>query len=315
MYGPPEGIGPAQGKYLYDEQVGKDAFVASIMHTAERGATTLDRADGWTIADAGDAARWSQIDPVSAYAVQSLGVQGGAFTADKSVEAGKTLKTALGGFGATTKSWAQQNGLITKAGIGGLGAVLTVARLPVRARDHLPQPFRGHPGRPDPGAVRGDGGRAALPRRQHQAHSRGPRAVVARRRIPPGAVHVLERGTLRLLGAQGGLHRVHPVGGRARGRRRVGLEVPRRDRRGAPVPGSTSARQGTPPAAGSPPRWPPTSPPPWTPRSPPTRRPSRPPRAVAAGEAAVAAEAEAVVAHGEPVPHNQADGFSSRPSC
>ena len=53
MYAPPEGIGPAQAKYLFTETIGKDAFVASIMQTAEKGATTLDRTGGWTITDTG----------------------------------------------------------------------------------------------------------------------------------------------------------------------------------------------------------------------------------------------------------------------
>ena len=51
MYAPPDGIGPAQAKYLFTETIGKDAFVASIMQTAEKGATTLDHSDGWTITD------------------------------------------------------------------------------------------------------------------------------------------------------------------------------------------------------------------------------------------------------------------------
>ncbi len=89
MYAPPEGIGPAQAKYLFTETVGREAFVASIMQTAEKGATRLDRDDGWTITDTGQAAGWQQLDPVSAYAAQVLGVPGGSFTADSSVSAGQ----------------------------------------------------------------------------------------------------------------------------------------------------------------------------------------------------------------------------------
>ena len=59
------------------------------MQTAEKGATTLDHSDGWTITDTGQAARWQQLDPVSAYAAQVLGVPGGSFTADTSVSAGQ----------------------------------------------------------------------------------------------------------------------------------------------------------------------------------------------------------------------------------
>ena len=98
MYAPPDGIGPAQGNYLLTEKVGTEAFVASIMQTAEKGATRLDRGGGWTITDTGQPAGWQQLDPVSAYAAQVLGVQGGSFDADTSVEAGKTLKSALSSF-------------------------------------------------------------------------------------------------------------------------------------------------------------------------------------------------------------------------
>ncbi len=126
MYAPPEGIGPAQAKYLFTESIGKEAFVASIMQTAEKGATTLQRTDGWTITDTGQAASWQQLDPVSAYAAQVLGVPGGSFTADASVKAGKKLKSALSSFDDAVKGWARQNGLMTAAGMGSLGGIIVI---------------------------------------------------------------------------------------------------------------------------------------------------------------------------------------------
>ena len=68
----------------------REAFVASIMQTAEKGATTLDHSDGWTITDSGRPEAWQQLDPVTAYAAQSLGVPGGSFTADTTVSAGRS---------------------------------------------------------------------------------------------------------------------------------------------------------------------------------------------------------------------------------
>lgn len=127
MYAPPAGLGPAQANYLFTERVGRDDFVASIMQTAELGATTLQREGGWTITDTGQAASWQSLDPVSAYAAQTLGVQGGSFTADASVSAGKLLKSSLSDFSSTTKSWARQNGLMTTAGIGSAGGLLVIA--------------------------------------------------------------------------------------------------------------------------------------------------------------------------------------------
>ena len=126
MYAPPDGIGPAQAKYLFTETIGKDAFVASIMQTAEKGATTLERTDGWTITDTGQAASWQQLDPVSAYAAQVLGVPGGSFTADTSVKAGKKLKSALSKFDDSVRGWARQNNLMTAAGLGSFGGILVI---------------------------------------------------------------------------------------------------------------------------------------------------------------------------------------------
>src|SRR3954447_3003269 len=126
MYAPPDGIGPAEAKYLFTETIGKEAFVASIMQTAQKGATTLDQSDGWTITDAGQAASWQQLDPVSAYAAQVIGVPGGSFTADTSVSAGKKLKSALSSFDGAVKGWARQNNLMTAAGLGGFGGMLVI---------------------------------------------------------------------------------------------------------------------------------------------------------------------------------------------
>ncbi len=126
MYAPPEGIGPAEAVYVYSERVPREAFVASIMQTAEKGATTLDHSAGWTITDAGKPDAWQQLDPVSAYAAQALDVPGGSFTADTSVSAGRKLKSALAHFEAATKSWAKQNGLVVSAGIGGFGSLLVL---------------------------------------------------------------------------------------------------------------------------------------------------------------------------------------------
>jgi uncharacterized membrane protein len=126
MYAPPDGIGPAQAKYLFTETIGKEAFVASIMQTAEKGATTLDHSDGWTITDTGQAAAWEKLDPVSAYAAQVLGVPGGSFTANTTVSAGKKLKSALSKFDDSVRGWARQNKLMTPSGLGSFGGILVI---------------------------------------------------------------------------------------------------------------------------------------------------------------------------------------------
>ncbi|MBV9831718.1 MAG: DUF2207 domain-containing protein [Marmoricola sp.] len=141
MYAPPDGIGPAEARYVYSERVPREAFVASIMQTAEKGATTLTHTDGWTITDTGHQEAWQQLDPVSAYAVQSLGVPGGSFTADKTVSSGRTLQSALEHFEAATKSWARQNGLLAPAGLGVLGSVLVVGSFALAVFLALKNPF------------------------------------------------------------------------------------------------------------------------------------------------------------------------------
>ncbi len=141
MYAPPEGIGPAQANYLFTERVGNDDFVASIMQTSQLGATRLDRADGWTITDTGDASGWQKVDPVSAYAAQVLGVPGGSFTADKSVSAGKLLKSALSSFNSATRDWARQNKLMTSAGVGSFGGILVLVAMVATVYLALFNPF------------------------------------------------------------------------------------------------------------------------------------------------------------------------------
>ncbi|MCW2847520.1 MAG: hypothetical protein JWR90_1494 [Marmoricola sp.] len=126
MYAPPDGLGPAQANYLFTEKVGKDDFVASIMQTSEKGATTLTHQGGWTITDTGKAASWQSLDPVSAYAAQVIDVQGGAFTADTSVGAGQKLKSGLSKFESATQDWAKQNKLMAKAGVGSAGGLLVI---------------------------------------------------------------------------------------------------------------------------------------------------------------------------------------------
>ena len=52
QYAPPPGIGPAQATYVLDERVGREQFVATVLHAAEQGAIDVRRSEsGWTIQD------------------------------------------------------------------------------------------------------------------------------------------------------------------------------------------------------------------------------------------------------------------------
>jgi hypothetical protein len=125
MYAPPDGVGPAQAAYILTEKIEDEAFVATMMYAAEKGAVQLSQ-DGkkWTITGTGDAAAWGAVDGVTQLAGKSLGVldNRSSFTASpKSVSAGQKLKEALSEFKANTKGWARTSGLMAMSGLGGFG--------------------------------------------------------------------------------------------------------------------------------------------------------------------------------------------------
>jgi hypothetical protein len=131
MYAPPDGVGPAQAAYILTEKVEDEAFVATMMYAAEKGAVQLNQ-DGktWTITGTGDAAAWAKVDGVTQLAGESLGVVGSgtSFTASpKSVSAGEKLKSVLSEFKANTKGWARTSGLMAMSGLGGFGCFVLLA--------------------------------------------------------------------------------------------------------------------------------------------------------------------------------------------
>lgn len=125
MYAPPEGIGPAQAQYMLRETVDREAFVASIMHAAEKGALDLGKqGDAWTLTDKGGAAGWANVDPITANVAHLLHGPGTSFVADrKDVQAGKRLKKQLDSFEGDTASWAERSGFMTPSGLGGIGGL------------------------------------------------------------------------------------------------------------------------------------------------------------------------------------------------
>ena len=130
-YAPPDGIGPAQAAYILTEKVEDEAFVATMMYAAEKGAVQLTQ-DGrtWTITGTGDTDAWRKVDGVTQQAGQSLGVLGAreTFTASpKSVSAGKKLKEVLSEFTSNTRGWSQSSGLMALSGLGGFGGFVLLA--------------------------------------------------------------------------------------------------------------------------------------------------------------------------------------------
>ena len=128
QYAPPVGIGPAQAAYIFTEQTGREAFVASIMHAAEKGAMSITRhGSDWTLVDERGAEGWAETDEITARIGRLVGKPGGSFTAaSREVASGKLLQEQLMEFDSQTQAWAKRAGLMTTAGIKGLGGGLVV---------------------------------------------------------------------------------------------------------------------------------------------------------------------------------------------
>ncbi|HWJ83748.1 MAG TPA: DUF2207 domain-containing protein [Nocardioides sp.] len=131
MYGPPDGIGPAQAAYILTESHDRKQYVASLLHAAEHGALTLTPGkDSWTITDKSGPQGWAGLDPLTTSVAGLLSGPGSSFTAGKKdVSAGLKLKNAMSSFDSAVSSWAKSSGFLTKAGIGGLGGFLALVAL------------------------------------------------------------------------------------------------------------------------------------------------------------------------------------------
>ena len=86
LYVPPQGLGPAQTRYIADETEGDDAMVATPLSLADRKLIRLDRSDSrhWTVTGIGTPEQWAAIDPVGRALGTALGVTtpGAAFAVE-----------------------------------------------------------------------------------------------------------------------------------------------------------------------------------------------------------------------------------------
>ena len=65
QYAPPPGVGPAQAAYILDERVGREQFVATVLHAAEQGVVTVEHAErDWTLRESGEKS-WQDVDAVT----------------------------------------------------------------------------------------------------------------------------------------------------------------------------------------------------------------------------------------------------------
>lgn len=128
QYAPPEGIGPAQARYLLTEKVGREAFVASVLYAADRGAISIERRDQtWTLTKK-DAEQWNALDRVTK-SLRAL-VGDGSFTASRGdTRAGERLRGQLTSVDTRTREWARKEGLMAESRLGGAGRFLTLGSL------------------------------------------------------------------------------------------------------------------------------------------------------------------------------------------
>ncbi len=131
LYTPPEGVGPAQAKYILTESLDQEAYVATLMYAAERGAIDLAKnGDAWVISDKQGAQGWAGLDEATLGVAHLLGGPGTSFVAaPKDVSAGLRLKTEIADFDSTVKSWATSSGNLVSTGLGGLGGLMVLGSL------------------------------------------------------------------------------------------------------------------------------------------------------------------------------------------
>lgn len=127
QYAPPPGVGPAQAAYILDERVGREQFVATVLHAAEQGVVTVEHADReWTLRESGEKS-WQDVDAVTADLATLVDAGARGFTASPgSAEAGEKLQEQLGRFESGTAQWALRERLMVTGPIGGVGGVLVI---------------------------------------------------------------------------------------------------------------------------------------------------------------------------------------------
>ncbi|MFT4286115.1 DUF2207 domain-containing protein [Nocardioides sp.] len=127
-YAPPDGLTPAQGNYILTEQLPKRAYVATLLQAAQQGSVELSRSGReWTLTRKSDS-----YDPADLAQVTAARLAGsaGSFTASKkNLAAGKALQSEMSTFNSDVKKWALSTGLLSRTGLGGIGAVMVFGGL------------------------------------------------------------------------------------------------------------------------------------------------------------------------------------------
>lgn len=126
-YEPPVGVGPHQALYLAGEGVPDEAFVASLLLAAERGAVRLERAvdESWTVVPVDGTV---DLDVVTCGVLVKLGVLDGSGAAGQALtvhpddaETGRLLQQVRSDAVKETRAWAVETGHVTLSGVNRLG--------------------------------------------------------------------------------------------------------------------------------------------------------------------------------------------------
>ncbi len=141
QYAPPPGIGPAQAAYVMDERIGREQFVATVLHAAEQGVVDLDRdASGWSLRPG--TTPWQSVDDVTAGLHTLVGSGARGFTASSDdVASGKRLAGEMELFESGTKEWARRQGLVVTGPLGGAGGLLVLVAFALAVWLALWNPF------------------------------------------------------------------------------------------------------------------------------------------------------------------------------
>lgn len=144
MYAPPTGIGPAQAVYVMDEKVGRDQFIATVLHAAQHGAISLHlgSADRWRM-NTEDPRAWDDLDVVTKAVGSTLDIRksGTLEVGPGKTKSGKKVQDAEGDLSDDCKRWAMTEGYLTSLAGTSLRGWLGVAALAASVLWALINPF------------------------------------------------------------------------------------------------------------------------------------------------------------------------------
>ena len=176
LYAPPDGIGPAQAKYIYSETVDRETYVATLMYAAEKEAVDLTRdGDTWTIKDRNGPAGWAGLDPVTLGTAHILGGPGRVVHGEQEGRRGRAAaRDEIALFDNSVETWAKSLRQPGHQRARGLGGLLVLAGFAAVLACAIWNPFSMTMLGLIPGAFAVCGTLADGDRLRHQAHPRRP---------------------------------------------------------------------------------------------------------------------------------------------